>query len=119
MTEFEHAVLAELRAIRIAISQRELSVTVKKSTDGAILAKLLPAIAGVFGSSSFKVSEALAYPAIRELTGHQSPDKLGALFARNAGRPIDELVLERSKRERGSTLWLIQRTISPPSHPTV
>src|SRR5262245_3002784 len=79
--------------------------------DIELLEKLLPAIAGRFGSSPFRVSEALADPAIRAMSGSLQPTRLGSLFAKavRAGDPIQSYVLTHSTLEHGARLWVVSR----------
>ncbi len=77
------------------------------------LARLLPAIAGVFGSTIFVVREAFehAAPALRIVLAGESAKGIGRLFRRGADVPCEGFVVRDQGSELNCTLWQIFRVV--------
>jgi hypothetical protein len=102
-------ILSELRAIRVALERPQRSASVLTRADRAMLAKMLPAIGGVFGSETFS-SRDLAEdtrPAVRLVVRGLSVKQIGKLFSRADGIPIEGLMVRRQGVEFQVTVWQI------------
>jgi hypothetical protein len=91
----------ELRALRGLLQPRRCT-----PADEAILCRILPAIAGTFGSSPVTVREVLADPAIKALYPG-SKGSLGNLLSRAAadGAEAYGYCVRRVSTEHGAALW--------------
>jgi hypothetical protein len=79
-------------------------------TDHARLSRLLPAIAGAFGSERFTARDCLdqdAPPAIRIVMRGLNARRLGRLLQRGEGQVIAGYVVERTGLELGVVLWRV------------
>ncbi len=110
-------ILDQLRDIRQKLEAIRALLEPKRCTpaDLEVLARILPAAAGLFGSSAFRTRELLADPAIRALIS-SSPEATGALLARCADDGVDVagLRLTRAGKEGNAVLWSVGRTL--PDH---
>jgi hypothetical protein len=107
-TAWERAVLAELRAIRAALEQRQVSLMTR--IDRAKLAAMLPAIAGALGSEPFASRDLVAddaAPALRLVFNGLTVKSISKLLARAEGVPIGGFMVERSGVEINVTLWRV------------
>lgn len=98
-------ILLQLRELRAIIEPRRCS-----PADLDALKRLLPAIAGRWGSGPVTVAEILTNAAIRALwTG--SRGSLGSLLSRAAadGANADGYAVSRLSREHGAALWGVYR----------
>src|SRR5262245_3654624 len=102
-------ILSELRLIRRAVEPRCAT-----AADEKLLLRLLPAIAGCFGSAPFVVRELVTNAAIKTLLGEMTSTQVGALFSRAASNNTvaDGLTIERLKREHSARLWCVVRVVS-------
>ena len=78
-----------------------------------VLARVLPVVAGLFGSEPFRVAQLFKHSDIglRMALDGLSPTKLGQIFASaaSAGVEIDGLVIQRLVPEGHARLWSILR----------
>ena len=79
--------------------------------DHTILARLLPALGGRYGSGVFTVKEVLENIVFRELLGDMSPSRLGSMLARAVDRDFAGLTVVRSTTEHNARLWAIACTL--------
>jgi hypothetical protein len=111
-----------IRAILAEVQQIHLLLQPKRCTPGDIdlLAKLLPAVAGKFGSSPVRTREILADPAIRA-TVNGSRGAIGTLLARAADDEADiaGLRVTRACREGNAVCWSIVRRLPKALEPSV
>jgi hypothetical protein len=102
----------ELRALRGELATGRSPSSALNRSDRAQLARLLPAIAGVYGSESFACRDLVgddAPPALQLVTGGLEAQQLGSLFARAAGAVIDGFVIDRAGSELHARLWRVLR----------
>ena len=76
------------------------------------LAALLPAIAGVWGSEWFRVSEVKATAAVQLVAGDVSPSEVGQLLRRAVGHDVGGWTVERGGQERDRVLWRVLATMA-------
>ena len=78
-------------------------------TDRAVLARLLPAVVGVYGGETFSARDLCEddRPAVRLVVRGQSVKRLAKLLARADGLAIDGLTLQRMGLEYQVTTWRI------------
>jgi len=104
--------VAEVRGLRADLAARRSAPAALNRADRARLARMLPAIAGVYGSDRFAARDLVdadAPPALRLVTRGLTAQPLGSLFSRGAGVVIDGFVLERAGNELHATLWQVFR----------
>jgi hypothetical protein len=96
LSDWQTAVLAELRAIRAAIELRDRPVTQLTRADRAVLARLLPAVSGVYGPESFTARDLAEddRPALRLVVGKRSVKQIAKLLSKAADTPVDSLMLQ-------------------------
>jgi hypothetical protein len=106
---WERAVLAELRAIRAVLEQRQRPVVPLSRADRALLGRMLPALAGAFGSETFSARDLAEdeRPAVRIVVQERTVKQLAQLFAKADGLPIEGLKLECHGLEERVTVWRI------------
>ena len=77
--------------------------------DRAVLARLLPAVGGVYGAETFTARDLTEddRPAVRLVVRGQSVKRLAKLLARADGLAIDGLTLQRMGLEYQVTTWRI------------
>jgi hypothetical protein len=109
MRQFHAEMMAELQAIRGLLEQR--SRPGLSRIDRARLARMLPAIAGVYGSDLFVTRELFERdaPAIRLVLAGLNPKQVGRLFARADGQPIDGYLIESQGSETNVRLWRVMQ----------
>jgi hypothetical protein len=108
------AMLAELRAIRVAIEHPPKNSHVSLSrADRDILARLLPAIGGAFGSELFLAADVIESdsPAVRPVRGKLTAKSLGKLLKRSAGVPVAGYLITAEGTEAGSLLWRVRQVV--------
>jgi hypothetical protein len=109
-----HEILEKMAQFRNEIAGiRELLRPQKCSgADIDLLAKLLPAAGGRFGSSPFRTKDLLTDPGISGLK-LGSQQAIGNLFAKAADDAVivAGLSVERNSKEHGAMLWLIVRRL--------
>jgi len=112
MTDDASGLLALARRVD-ALERRDLARRLSRR-DLDVLARLLPAIGGVYGSDAFLVREVIASadPGVRLVRGDLSAKALGKLLARAAGLAVDGLVIERVGVEDGAVLWAVRAVAS-------
>jgi hypothetical protein len=102
----QHAIVAELRALRTATPLRRPSPLTRR--DRARLERLLPAVAGVKGSEKFTVDDVITLPAVRVVVGRLTARHVGRLLRRAVGVAIDGLTVERTdEKELNRVLWRV------------
>lgn len=84
-------------------SRRSLS-----RADHARLSRLLPAIAGVFGSDEFAVNELPEHAAISLVLDGLTTVRVGCLLRRAAGVPVDGYVIVPGSFELHRRLWAVR-----------
>lgn len=107
------AIESLLREIRDEIRLLRESRQPRRGDDYSDLReRLLPALAGRFGSAAFTTSEAIADPAIHALMGHRDIRKAGNLLSRLCGHTTaDGLELSRCDSEHNRALWVACRLV--------
>jgi hypothetical protein len=102
--------LDEIRALRAELARQQGQSTLTRA-DRAVLAKLLPAIGGVFGSEPFLSSEVCEHdePGLRLVCTGISIRSLGRLLRRAAGVAVDGYMITRVAVEAGAVLWSVRR----------
>ena len=114
VVELLAAILDELRALREACSSpagfSRLNSTLSR-TDRDRLSRLLPALAGVFGSEQFTTREALEHRAIGFVAGGLSSRQVGQLLSRALEQPVAGYVVRRGGREAHVVLWFVEQTV--------
>lgn len=115
--EGQRAIEEQLRDLQQFLRAKQLK---HRAADREILEKLLPAIAGAFGSSPVAVRELLKHPVLKAVTADFSGNsrRIGNLFSRNCGKDISGYALERLPGEHGYVLWCVLRVVSEPSKPS-
>jgi hypothetical protein len=104
-----------IELLRMAVERlaSELRVPRRKSrreNDCDILSRLLPAIAGEFGSTCFLTSEVLNKPVLKTLAGMGSR-KLGCLLSRSLDVEIQGYLIERVDTEHSAALWRVVKVV--------
>jgi hypothetical protein len=101
-------VIEELRGLRADIARRVRPDRLTRA-DRARLARILPAVGGVFGSELFAVRELLTNPApaLRVALDGENAKALGRLFYRAAGTTCDRYAIRAEGRELNVTLWRV------------
>jgi hypothetical protein len=97
---------------RVATLEREVArltaVDAKRRAPTiAILRRLLPAIAGAFGSDAWRASEAKAHPALAPIVGTWNARRMGIFCAKADGLIVDGRMLERVGVEGHAALWRV------------
>ena len=102
-----------LHEIRDLLRDHFTSASRCSAEDRAILSRLLPAIAGTFGSQGLPVREILRDPAIRELCAPLNSQHIGNLLARAAadGLVVDGLQVSRIATEGNASVWQVTRRL--------
>lgn len=104
------AVLAELRGLRadLAAAREPRPSTVNRG-DRVLLARMLPAIAGAYGSEVFSARDLTedTRPAVRLVMDGLTAKQVGKLFSRADGIAIDGLMVQRAGVEFHVTSWRI------------
>jgi len=117
LLERQDAILAELKAIRGLLErdarQNLNAVPVLTRTDRDHLGRLLPAVAGLYGSAPWTVTELLEHRSVRLVTRGRSAAHLGRLLRRGRGIRIGRLVVEQVGEELGRQLWKVAEVIDP------
>ena len=105
------AMLEELRLIRHVLERDQPSRLTR--TDRETLARLLPAIGGVYGSDTFLAAEIATHraPAIRVARGTLTARQVGRLLKRAEGTAVDGYVVTRLGAEDGAVLWQVAQTL--------
>jgi len=85
--------------------------------DMSLLKRLLPALGGKYGPSTFVTAELFSDEVLRVLIGDRSRHQIGNLFGRFVGIPIDGYVLNRSGKEHNARLWVVERSLKLPELP--
>ena len=83
--------------------------------DRAVLARLLPAVAGALGSEPFASRDLCTTPATRVVLRDLNVRQIGRLLARAEGIPIDGHVLEPAGVEINVRLWRVLIDTCSPS----
>jgi hypothetical protein len=100
--------------LRLAAVERRLSVLERGRApicraDHDALARILPAVAGVFGSNLVAVRELFEHeaPGLRVVLRGRSSRAVGRLFARAVGQDVNGYIVERVSVERHAALWRV------------
>ena len=99
-------VMRELVAIRILLEDRRRPSPLTRA-DLGVLTRLLPAIAGAFGSELFTSRDLAADAGVRVVLRGLSIKRVGKLLSRGAGIPINGLMVERAGHEINVNLWRV------------
>lgn len=106
-------VLREIRdLLRRSLEQARPARGILSRSDRARLSRLLPAIAGAYGSERFTARdlfEADAAPAVRLVVRGLNPRRVGRLFQRADQQAVDGYLVQRDGVELHAVLWRIQR----------
>ena len=73
--------------------------------------RLLPALAGAFGSEQFTTREALEQRAIGLVADGLSSRQVGQLLSRALEQPVAGDVVRRGGREAHVVLWYVEQTV--------
>jgi hypothetical protein len=105
--------LEEVRALRADMRERRPAPSLSRS-DRAVLARLLPAIAGDRGSEPFDFTsrDLRAKPGLRVVLRGLSVKQIGRLLSRAEGVPIDGYIVERCGIEINVALWRVLASVS-------
>ena len=100
---------------------RLLRESVPKYTDPAdedvnLLKRLLPGIAGKWGSAPFRTKEVFEDPVLSQLLSAKNRHEIGNMFRRSVGVPVDNYVVNRSVTESGARLWVVSLVCNSTSH---
>jgi hypothetical protein len=103
--------VAEVRGLRADMRERrqdDRSVNLSRK-DRAVLAKLLPAAGGVFGSEPFLTRDLFESDAaaVKLVTRGLNVRQVGRLFRRGEGHAIDGYAIQRDGEELNAILWRI------------
>jgi hypothetical protein len=113
--ELLREIVTELRALRGDLArERRLPASLSRE-DRMHLARMLPAIVGVYGSQEFSTRDLLedAEPAVRLVMRGLSVKRASSLFSRAAGIPIDGLMIHKGRVELQVLAWTIVRVMVP------
>ena len=102
-------VVAELRAIRQLLEAAARPSCSLSRSDRATLARLLPPIAGVFGSELFLVRDLFDSdaPALRLVLSGLTTNQVGRLFRRGEWQAIDGYLVQSEGSELNTVLWRV------------
>jgi hypothetical protein len=90
-------VMTELRALRTLVERLQTRrPTSLNRADRDLLAKLLPAVGGAFGSEPFTSRDLVDAAGVRVVVRGLTVKQIGQLLGRGAGTPINGLVIERA-----------------------
>ena len=89
----------------------------RRDSDDAILARLLPACAGKWGSAPFRTKEVFEDRVLSQLLGDKNRREIGNLFRRFVGVPVGDYIVNRSVTEHGAALWIVSRSLKLPELP--
>jgi len=113
LLEVLRELVAEVKGLRQDLAQRRAPTPTLSRTDRERLSRLLPAIAGVYGSDSFACRDLVddeAAPALRLVTAGLDARSLGSLLARAIVHVVDGYVVERAGDELHVNLWRVLRS---------
>jgi glutathione S-transferase len=104
----QQVIAGELRGLRADLARQRPGASLSRA-DRDRLARLLPAVAGAFGSEPYVVNELPDAVAVRVVLDELglTAKQLGRLFHRGVGLPIGRLVVERAGVELHRTLWRV------------
>ena len=97
----------ELRQVRVLLERVLRTRRALSRADRELLAKLLPAIAGAFGSTPFASRDLFTAAGVRVVVRGLSVKQVGQLLARGVGTPINGLIIERAGSELNVSLWRV------------
>ena len=97
----------ELRQLRMLVERLQPRRPALSRADRDVLAKLLPAIGGAFGSEPFASRDVLSAAGVRVVVRGLSPKRIGKLLSRAAGSPVDGFMVERCGLEINVALWRV------------
>src|SRR5262245_24097901 len=105
--ELLRQILDRLEAIEAQLNGRRLL----SETERAALERLLPALAGRFGSDVFTTRDVLSDVVLRSLVSANgnASQMLGNLFRKAVGVEIDGLMVRRVGQQSHAVLWTIVR----------
>ena len=99
--------MAELRQVRVLLERLQPRRPALSRGDRDLLAKLLPAVGGSFGSEPFASRDLVDAPGVRAVARGLTVKQIGQLLARSVGTPINGLVLERAGHQLNLCLWRV------------
>ncbi|MGC4086218.1 MAG: hypothetical protein QM736_29865 [Vicinamibacterales bacterium] len=105
-TDFQAAILAELRAIRGLLEQQSPRRSLALR-DVRLLECLVPALHLTFADLAFQASDVLSDEALSALLPAFTPARLGKLLARAAGIRVAGFVVSKLGTEGHVTLWQV------------
>jgi hypothetical protein len=96
-------------AILATLERQQRPSSIPTRADRAVLEKILPAIAGAYGSDNFSSRDLVedASPAVRLVVRGLSAKRVGKLFSRADGIPINGLMVQRQGEEFHVTAWRV------------
>ena len=101
-------VITELRILRTLVERLQARRPAALSrADRELLAKLLPAVGGAFGSTPIASRDLLTDTGVRVVVRGLTVKQIGQLLARSVGTPINGLVIERAGSELSVCLWRV------------
>jgi hypothetical protein len=103
--------IAEIRGLRGDLARDRRPRRALSRADVDRLSRLLPALAGCFGSEPFIVAEAFAQPAVRVVTAGLAPPACGQLLQRARGIPIAGYVVTYDATELHRRVWRLEATV--------
>jgi hypothetical protein len=120
--------ISEVRGLRQDIARGQRPVMVLNRADRALLARLLPAVGGVFGSELFLTRELFESDAaaLKLVTRGLNALKVGRALRRGEGQAIDGYSVQREGTELNTVLWRVvqvdgfpaDRNLTVPPQPT-
>ena len=102
------ALRAEIVALRRQVSALAAAEARQQKPTVALLQRLLPALAGAFGSNAWRTTDALAHPNLRPLLHGWTARRLGIFLGSRAdGVVVDGYRLDMIGREGHVALWRV------------
>lgn len=103
--------IAEVRGLRADLVRDRRPRRDLSRADRDRLSRLLPAIAGAFGSEPFTVNELLERPAVQVVADGLAPAALGQLLQRARSVPLHGYVVESDSTELHRRVWRLKATV--------
>jgi hypothetical protein len=104
-------VIAEIRTLRADLGRDRRPRRGLSRADEDRLSRVLPALAGCFGSEPFTVAEAFEQPAVRVVTAGLAAPACGQLLQRARGVPVAGYVIESDATELHRRVWRLAATV--------
>jgi hypothetical protein len=103
--------IAEVRGLRADLARDRRPSRGLSRADRDRLSRLLPALAGCFGSEPFTVADAFGHPAVRVVTAGLAAPACGQLLQRARGVPVAGYVVEYDATELHRRVWRLEATV--------